>query len=614
MKNRKVSRLRAERKRAERRQRVKDSRRPSAKGPKMRGAAHIPSSMDYTRPYENWERVFGDALDRGAFLRSVRNWPWTTSFYRLAELSAFLANQQFDCEAVKQKTVDPLLLVKCPTSAVSEHVRRALQSRRSSMVVAHEEVILWLQHLVLIEGAASEGLVDQDAVPDHVMCTWLLAGNTLLGKHHAHAEPSSDNLSARVVKVLRFNNRPDPARLLARTKILFETRPPRSNELQAEEAWKRLQTAAFGTSFEEYFLTVLGPLYMLSQGWGTNESPVIDLRKFVSETKVPAESFEVLLKTLSSTRDELAASVKRDQDGLPLHPVALLHRPLVQVEGCQFIGSSPWQLRNQLHTGLWGKYRDGAKKVFGDKRGAEVWLHAFGDMVEGYCRLVANEAAKTCTRATFVMSEGIGDHTEVEDIVVVEDDSVLLFSVKGSMMTESASRTAATAAPTISWWERFLFAPKARRHPAGALRLLNDRLRRIRAGAFEKVGIPMDAHVYPIVVTYDSLGEHDLLYRKIEQRRRDEGLLQGRRVAAPILGDVEDFEVLMGRLSHGHSAVEVLSRRIGKGAQRRLDQLLAESTPAGPRRRLEFLERSYRQVVDQIHLRLFGCLPEKGGP
>jgi hypothetical protein len=567
--------------------------------------------MDYAHPYENWETVYGVPLAEDRFLRSVRSWPWAVSFYRLAEVAALLANHDSDDEPVKRKTVDPLLHFPCAPPAAA-HLLEVLRTRRATMVVAHEEVISWLQHLVLLQGADAEPLQEGAlGVPDPDLCAWLLAGNTLIGEQHGPVEPASDELSATLVKLMRFNNRPDPARLLVRAKLLFDTPPPRPPaELADDGAWMKLQTAAFGTSFDEFFVTALGPVYMLSSGWGPGESPLVDLGKWRAQTKVPLDRFAKAIEGMSATREELRAQIRVDAKGFPVTPTALLYKPFVRAGDGLFVGSSPWQLRNQMSSGIWNRYRRGAQQLFGEKRGGEIWLSVFGDMVEAWCRRVAAAAAKTSTKGTFVVSEKIGDETEFEDIVVVEDGCAVLFSVKASMMPEAAARTGTSAADTLNWLERFLLAKPSKSHRGGALRLLQNRLGRIRGGELENCGVTRDAEVFPVVVTYDSLGEHDLLYKHLERRCGAEGLLRGPNVAPPVLGDLEDFELLMTRLAHGESIVDVLKRRQGSGANRRLDQLLGESTPTGQPKRLAFFNESYRQIMDNIHMRLFGHVPD----
>jgi hypothetical protein len=57
----------------------------------------------------------------------------------------------------------------------------------------------------------------------------------------------------------------------------------------------------------------------------------------------------------------------------------------------------------------------------------------------------------------------------------------------------------------VDWFEDFFFKLKDSRHRGGAIRLLSGRIDSLRAGKFEKLGLPRTTRVYPIIVTYDDL-------------------------------------------------------------------------------------------------------------
>ena len=103
----------------------------------------------------------------------------------------------------------PLLTITSP----QEHLlrgRRFAQANRDRIVLAHEEVILYLEHLVLLEGAETE-----NRPPDVQISLWLAGANSYLGQWSEPEDaPGSEfeRLCAEMIRLTRFNNHPDLVR------------------------------------------------------------------------------------------------------------------------------------------------------------------------------------------------------------------------------------------------------------------------------------------------------------------------------------------------------------------------------------------------------------------
>lgn len=356
-------------------------------------------------------------------------------------------------------------------------------------------------------------------------------------------------------------------------------------------------------------MTVLGPLYALTSLWGLEGSsyqdPVINVPRFLSQTAVSEQSFTNFIAPLVSTRDDLRAQIERRSDRLPQAPIALTYRPLIEVAPSVLLASTPWDVQTQVRSGIWARYLAAGKRMF--KRGAEdVWLPGFGYMVEGWCRRVAKEAsASGACPGTVLLPTSSGSDDEVEDVVVIEGSNVVLFSVKASMMPVDVGRRAASVDATFAWYEKFFFGARAGRYAPGALKLLDARVTKLRSGEFEKFGVGRTLRVFPVVVTYDSLCETDLLYRWLDDESRLGGILLQSDVAPITLARLEEFEQLMARFAAGRSLVDVSERCAVAGQRRRLDQVIYESDPPRGPARLPFMVHAHEELMSRIEQRFF---------
>jgi hypothetical protein len=571
--------------------------------------------MAYAHRYENAETIFGTEMDADFLINRVRSFSWEGIYYRLAELASLVAQHGPDSETVRRRTVDPLLHLtgNASAAAIIRRARHAVATRRNEIVVAHEEAISYLQHLALLEGG------DGEEVPaDAELSLWLGGVGSHLGKWQREdrdaADDAREGLIASLAHNLRFNNDPDPARLLVRAGLLF-TRPARG-QLSDPEIWRRVQDEAFGGPYDEFLEAVLGPLFMLSKLWGDEASsfppPVVDPTTYLREAKIDPERLVALLDKVAADRETLRAEIRERlrPDGLPHAPTALLYRPLVKTRPATYVAASPWAMQLQLRTGVWALFLAGTKRVF-PGRSPDAWFRTFGDLLEGWCRTLAGEAARSrFCRAGFHMPARPGGDDEVEDVVLVEGRAAVLFSVKGRIMDSKAGREAVSVGTTMNWFANFFFEERGDDHRGGALRLLHQHVERIRSGEFEKHGIDRGMRILPVVVTYDSLGETDVLYHWIEEECRRRGLLQGDEIGPVTLARIDEFEQLMALAADGRSVVGLLRRREQRDRHRRLDQILGENPLPRNRRRLAFLDGQYHALSARIIQRLFGHGPE----
>jgi hypothetical protein len=206
-----------------------------------------------------------------------------------------------------------------------------------------------------------------------------------------------------------------------------------------------------------------------------------------------------------------------------------------------------------------------------------------------------------------VLSKSIGDSDEIEDVVIHGSSGLALFSAKASRIEHAVARSALSRRRVLQWIDAFLFAAKSKKHRGGALRLLNAKVDRIRAGAWPQVPWPADVPVFPALVSFDDIGDGIGIARMIEQRCAELNLLQQDGVAPVALLSLDDLEGLLALAVVGRSIPELLAL---KASAARREQpfksfLLDESQskhlrlPLLKRRAKDLFERSVKTLFNQ---------------
>jgi hypothetical protein len=564
-------------------------------------------TLAYAQPYETSDRIFGATPPARELIDRIRSYDWRESLIRLADLASIASHtrRDGDPERLRKRTIDPLADLTGSNETLLRNARAAVAQRRDQMVLAHEEGILFLQHLVILEGGASG-----PAPADAEIALWLACGNSYLERSWADESSKAtveEGLTADMVRISRYNNNPDLLRALIRANAIFGT-PPSKTKLAEPAVWQGMQEAAFGKPFDTFFDTGPALLAVMTLGWGSKAKeltlPMFG-RQWLSSSALGADAILDSLRSMTGTRESIAAETRKRlrPDSLPHCPTALLHAPVVDT-GENFVVATPGALVNQLRTGIWARYLAAAKS--GDV-GTDVdeWNSAFGYMVEGWCGRVAKAARESsaCVAQILLPSQP-GAPDEVEDVVVVEGQNVTFFSVKSRLVDARVSREGKSPETTLSWFEEFFFTEKNKKHRAGAAALLSKRIDMLRAGAFEGQGIGRDVRVFPVVVTYDSLGENELLYRRLEDGCQRRALLQQEDVGPMTIARMEDFEELMVRASVGKSVSGLLTNRERGDRNRRLDQIIYEVNGPGVADRLKFFDDQFRMIQERMQARL----------
>ncbi|HEY1816367.1 MAG TPA: hypothetical protein VGG74_28665 [Kofleriaceae bacterium] len=572
-----------------------------------REQADARNPLAYLGFYTGVKAILGDRLNAAELTEHIGKFDWEHAFVSCASMASMIANHRegLNADAVRHAALDPLLQ-PAPNGPI-EPIRAHVREHYDQLIIAHEEVLSFLQHVIILHGGDGEPIAN-----DFARSMWMLAAADYLDRWSeadARVLTKTEHLIAECAKASRFNRHSDPLRDVARVYLMFKD-PPESGAFSDPQEWEALQRAAFGVPYDVHFETRLFPLFMISKGWGTgttkhSELPVINRKTWSGIFKQDAAQVADWLSSVSVDRATLQAITRsRLQTGtqLPHSPTALLHHPFVKFKDDFIAIASPWMMKAHLVGGVWAAFLAAARSM-GDPL---QWMRCFGYLFEGWLRRVARMVPSTST-TKIVLASKIGGDDEVEDVVALEPGHAVLFSAKSKMVTEPVARWSASRSKVVDWYEEFFFSKKKGDQRGGAVRLLSARIDALRAGTFEKYGVSRELHVIPVLVTFDDMGEDIHLYEWIEERCRTEGLLQQQAVSPLVLANVDEYERIMAMTARQESISSFLRERDTTWRQRRINVQL-RSTRADDR--FPEMVEAFNRVVNAMGQRTIAVMSD----
>lgn len=531
----------------------------------------------------------------------IRSYGWKPSVTKLAQLASFIQSPGRSDEDIRRRTIDPILSITGDHRATQliRHAQQFIARNRARIQIVHEEVVSYLQHLVIVESNDSE-----EAPSDPEISFWILGANCHLGEWAERDQrelSTEEKIIALQVRGHCFNQ---SSNWSARAVRCYETfrHCPEDSSLGGDEAWKRMQHETFGAPFEQYYQVILAPLLGIANR-SDSRTPAIGLQ-YWKTTGVDLDWIKSRLDALALSREEarrqiLAVENARDPQGL-LHAPSLLRRKPLLFDQDGWLVTSPAAIATQFHTGAWGAYLERSKVTHGDRQGFLRWSSAFGIAFERYCASLATAASRSSQfrrNWRLILPSSIGSADEIEDIILVEDDHAVLFSVKSTLLPEGAVHRAKSQSAIIDWLDRFLFSED--RSFKGALRKLSANIDEIRNGEFEDQQVGRNLKLLPVLVTYDELGEDVFLYQYIRKRCRDLGILTQSSVAPVTIAAIDCFEWLMEYLRDGRSIVGLLKKRKHNRMwfDRRLDQQLNQIRP---RIQSSYMSQEFQRIFGEV--------------
>ena len=545
-------------------------------------------------------------------IRGFRALDRRASFIRLAEIAAALANRDDALQESQSMTRSMLAQFGSSRDAVVRQMGVELLGivarSRPRRVIWHEKLVYLMQSLVLTEAASAGGLP-----PEDWRLTLLALGlndYALDWSKHGSDLTELEQQLADFLHIGRFNVNSDPVREIVRGELLLTRALPRHPKFQTAEDWESLQRSAFGRPYSEHVDRFLGPLAFQAMMWMRDPrpgKPLVTPWNWSEKMEGGAEPGRVFIESLTGGADAVSTAI-RDRSGKNVvrFPFPFYRTPLISFgPGEDVVGVSPGAMNHQLAFGFWGRLLGTLKEQLGDTSGVKTWMGIFGDLFEMYCRWLAQEAQKSESfpkEAGFLAST-MGGEDEIEDLVLAAANRVVLFSCKARLMREEQVRGAESPQALLKWMESFFFEEGGGEQRGGAFRLLERKVAAIRDGRYEPT-IDRNALIYPVVLTYDHVGDSLLISRWLESRLQQLDLLQQPATRLPLVLSADSFEVLMGLAAHGVSILRVLdlcASEEGGGAM--FKHTITKNFSAEQRQRLPVLMAEFMRLTQRIKSR-----------
>ncbi|MEQ9652702.1 MAG: hypothetical protein RLO52_44755 [Sandaracinaceae bacterium] len=555
-------------------------------------------------PATSLSTLCGDTLPPDDLQRRFARRGWRPVFWALSRIASWICNdggrESQKLQQLRRALIDELSRGTRLERAFSQQV-----SSSAAFPPAHESAIYFLQSLALMYGSSD----DHAVMSDGELAFLLIAANDyVFGWREADERElaRTERLVAECGRTMLYNRRRDPVAGFVRGASILEMLPRRTPRWQTDAAWTALQQRAFGTSLAEYVESFSGPLVITSEGWESDalhdgtRGPVLDTQAWTELCPLPEENVQAYWDSLITNRDDardLLLEAAIGHDGLPIGATVFFRTPFVRFDERRAVPASPWVVRDHLRFGLWNLMRVAAAEEEG-RRHSKDWTPAFGDLVEQWCQRIA----KLASESPRFVGQVIADHPdadEIEDVVVVQNRRVALFSVKGGVVREDLLRGAGCRSRVVDFYDRFFFAERTKKYRGGAVRLLEEKVTKIRSGAYEP-RVDRHARIYTVIVTYDDLGtDTPGGYDYLQRRANSLGLLQAARVAPVVSMPVDSFETLLGYCAKGGRLFDVLRQKgTGRWATGSLENLLHEISGSSrhqlPQVDAEFEARTHR--------------------
>lgn len=557
------------------------------------------------KPVLTYSEVVGERLPPRAILVRAAQWDWRMGLVKLATLAAVLANSDGRAEGATARSWTNDLLARSLDSSdpLERRVAEGVLGRQEP--IGHEAAVHFLQAVVLRYGA------DSGRVPsDGEVGLLLLAANDYFNEWHEQDDGVAplDAGVANVARSMLHDRKPDAVAHCLRLPALLNLDLPHGlGGFSNPREWQTLLTTAFDGEMSDFLELQALPLVLMSNDWGRGEPPrppTFIAEEWAKETP-HAQGLSRFVKSIATSRDDLRSRLLLRADGLPLGPSPFWRSPFIELGPGQFVCVSPGVLREQVRNAMWGRLLAASEVVQGAS-GKTRWLSTFGYRFEYWCRQTAIKVGEGQRLGKQLrLAERAGTAEEIEDVVLLEKGKVALFSAKSRMMREDLLKGATSVAKTMAWLNGFLFGAASGAQRAGAIRLLDAKVRRIRNGLYSAIGIAADVEIYPLLLTFDEVGlDTPPGYRWLSQRLRDENLLLGTRPLTVL--SAESYEHFLA-LCLRRNAFEVLTYKTNEQWREcRFDDLFFQlSGKRGPQGRLPGATEEFDDLARRVVRRLF---------
>lgn len=550
-----------------------------------------------------------------SFVRSLNQ---TVTLQILAQICADLANGEGGVMGPRARawTHDVLSQLRVSSVPIEAEVAQAVAHLQEDETIAHAQVLFCLQQLTLLEAPPS----GRTPRPTDLAFLMLAVNDHLPDCGRGGRSSFEQGLAGAALASVFNRTSEDPLRAVVRLRGIL-TQPITHGPL-SQEIWDRIVAEAIGASIHDYVELFLFPLFILSKGWDSDKPPILDLRPWLNSSN--GEHYgRWFASAMVELADAGASLCTRGETGLPLLTSHFFRTPFLKLTNT-VLCLSPWHLSDHLSLGLWAKFIVATKRVL-NTTSIQEFMGTFGYQYESWCAQLARRASSELDYPDkLLLPSHPGAIDEIEDVTFVNGNVVVLISVKASTVPEASLKVAHGTVEIVNWFEHYFFEDvnrsKARGYRGGVMHQLDAKISRIRSGAFEGRGIPKDAVILPVVVTFDSLPATVATYVWLDEICEKKKLVASRDGVRPLtILSSDEYEALLSLASQQGGVCELLKHKTSDAYKSvPFDWFVSKMEPRQDPHRLAFLKDEFDELSKASIIRLeaigVGQAPEVSTP
>lgn len=526
-----------------------------------------PNLLRLTRMYLTYSEVWGETPDRSDVVNRLRRYDLGTILNGIGQISSAIHHASGEeILRVQLQLINEVFdrYLQDIGEAFVGQMREAQEAEPetavSPVVVFHELQLANLARLAILEVPPDhEG--DSEDTEDLALATLmmndLLAPEGSVGRPALDPETEAERRSWERFLFVNsmFNHDPQPMPELARTWDLYLTDRSHLQDLDVYHDFPAVIEERTGLEP----LPLWARLFAIYGRWGrgidtsTGELPApVDRASYFTDNydfdPVEEESFWELVAAPS---EQLRNEFEPPDVSEPFNPydlVPLEAHPLVQIDDYLFC-PSVLLMKRRMTTGL---HHILLNRVDNRERYLIYMGRVFEDYLNRILRSVFEEAGgRLITEEEMAAA---APDASVCDAVVDYGDSLILLEVK-SRRANLGVRVWGDLDKLDDMLEHVFVKPASQ---------IDSVIELIRRGGLSDLGLhPGRIHSYvPVSVTLDAIPMNPRTYRRLADRLTEDGVLQGASTVALQLLSVADVEAIEMAVQEGHSARELLVRRV----------------------------------------------------
>ena len=328
-------------------------------------------------------------------------------------------------------TQDELIDRLCPLSAAV--VKRVRQSFAVGLVCSRLGLLYFIRQILQFSSELGRDISSPSDL-DRIGCALLMCNDLYLGYD---PRPDDDVLQKAAGFLPASESVPSSGYMdeVARTLIMIRT-ILRRPELRSDADYFELAAdfeGKYGLTPAQFanliFGLVVHPINLADRNDVVPDSDVVIKPDYFSRTHLGAAAVEKVMGELSSDVEELRYELKKFDRAVDFGPIQ--KRPLLRMEGGYLCLDPTYVFEKAGKAFFWV-----LRAMYSDDETAEKLLRFWGKVFESYHDWIWEQDYQGSGQ--YLPSPRFGDNNEIADAALVEDDALVLFECKASIITSAA--------------------------------------------------------------------------------------------------------------------------------------------------------------------------------